>query len=124
MITHYIATGIGGALGAMSRLLVSKIIPNTVLGIPAQISFINILGCFTIGALAELMALYWSPTDNMRYFLIPGFLGGFTTFSAFALEFGTLIERNDLMLSFLYLSLSVLLSLVFFFIGIRLVRLF
>lgn len=124
MIMHYIATGLGGAIGAVARLLIAKLLPSAVLGMPIPMLFVNVLGCFVMGILIELIAFYWSPSDNIRYFLVPGFLGGFTTFSAFALEFGALFQRQELMLSFLYVLLSVFLSLAFFFIGMKIVRLF
>lgn len=124
MITHYIATGLGGALGSIARLLLGKLLlPTAIYSIPFPILFVNIFGCFIMGILTEIMALYWSPSDHTKYFLISGFLGGFTTFSAFSLEFGLLFEKNELLLAFIYIILSVFLSLAFFFIGIKIIRL-
>lgn len=77
-----------------------------------------------MGLLTEGMALYWSASENARYFLISGFLGGFTTFSAFALEFGLLIAKGQHILAFLYAGLSFLLSTGTFFIGQKIVRIF
>lgn len=77
-----------------------------------------------MGLLTELMALYGSTSDYMRYFLVPGFLGGFTTFSAFALEFGLLYEKHFYELAIFYAILSVLLSIFSFFIGIKLIKMF
>lgn len=124
MIKHYIATGFGGALGAIMRLLTANLLPLSVFGIPLPILVVNVVGCLIMGVLTEFMAFYWSPSDAVRYFLISGILGGFTTFSAFALEFGLLFQKNQFVLSFLYIALSVLLSVVFFFVGIKIVRLF
>jgi CrcB protein len=94
MLTHYILTGLGGAIGAISRVAASQLFPENIYGIPTQILFINVLGCFFMGALTEGAALYFSISDNMKYFLISGFLGGFTTFSSFALEVGALAEKK------------------------------
>lgn len=124
MIRHYIATGLGGGLGAIMRLLVSNLFPTAVFGLPLPILVVNVIGCFAMGMLTEFIAFYWSPSDTLRYFLISGILGGYTTFSAFALEFGVLFQKNQIMLSFLYITLSVLLSLVAFFIGVKIIRLF
>lgn len=124
MIIHYIATGLGGALGCMARLLASKLLPATIFGVPSAILFINILGCLIMGLLTEILTFHWHPSDNTRYFLVSGFLGGFTTFSAFSAEFGLLFEKNELLLAFSYVALSVCLSLFCFFIGMRIVRLF
>lgn len=124
MMIHYLLTGLGGAIGAMARLLISKLLPSAFFGLPIPTLVINVLGCFVMGILTEWFALYWSAPDKIRYFLVSGFLGGFTTFSAFSLEFGLLFQKNELILSGLYLFLTVFLSLCFFFAGIKLVRLF
>jgi len=122
MITHYIVVGLGGALGSIFRVALSTILPSSVMGIPLQIMMINLLGCFTIGILSELINLHWSAADNIKYFLIPGFLGGFTTFSSFALEFGSLFEKDKFMLAFTYVILSVVLGLSMFFVGVKLIK--
>jgi CrcB protein len=118
------AIGLGGALGAMARVLMSKVFPVTILlELPFQILMVNVTGCFLMGVLLELMALYWSPHPALKMFLTSGFLGGFTTFSAFALEFGLLIDKNLHGWAIFYAVMSVFLSLSCFFIGIKLIRL-
>ena len=124
MISHYIFIGCGGALGAMMRVAIGKLLPISILGVSSQILFVNILGCFIIGLFSEIMALYGSISENMKYFLISGFLGGFTTFSAFILEFGLFIEKNEYVLALAYAFFSVFLCVVGFFTAIRIVRLF
>ena len=122
MLIHYILTGIGGAIGAISRVAASQLFPENIYGIPAQILFINVLGCFFMGALTEGAALHFSISDNMKYFLISGFLGGFTTFSSFALEVGNLTEKNDYYLAIIYILASVTLSITCFFGAVKLVK--
>ncbi|MBX3457759.1 MAG: CrcB family protein [Candidatus Paracaedibacteraceae bacterium] len=124
MIIHYLWIGFGGALGAIARAVVGSLLPSQLLGMPIQIIAVNIIGSGIMGFLTEVMALYWSPPDGVRYFLLAGFLGGFTTFSSFALETGLLVERNEILLSILYVTLSVAFSLGAFFLGMRVVRLF
>lgn len=119
---HYIAIGLGGALGAISRVALAAFLPTAIMGIPIYILSINVIGCGIMGFLTELMALRWSASEGMRYFLISGFLGGFTTFSAFALEFGLLYEKQFLS-SLLYAALSFFLSIGAFFIGLKMIRL-
>lgn len=124
MISHYFFVGLGGAIGSMARLGLSKILPPTIFHVPAQILLVNLIGCFLIGLLTGLLTFHFSITDNMRYFFIPGIFGGFTTFSSFALEVGLLVERNEPLLAILYVALSVGLSLLFFFAGLKMMRLF
>jgi CrcB protein len=46
---------------------------------------VNLVGCFVVGSLAAVFERV-APASPLRLFLITGFLGGFTTFSAFGLE--------------------------------------
>lgn len=121
---HYLTIGLGGALGAIVRVALAAFLPATIMGIPTYIMSVNIIGCGIMGILTELMALRWSASEGMRYFLVSGVLGGFTTFSAFALEFGLLFEKHFYLSSLLYAALSFILSLSAFFIGLKIVRIF
>ncbi len=124
MITHYLFVALGGALGSVARLVLSNSLPAFFWGIPSSILWVNVLGCFIMGLLTEFMALYWSAQDSVRYFLVSGFLSGFTTFSAFSLEFGLLFQKNEFLQAFVYVTLSISLSLLFFFLGVKIIRLF
>ncbi|HLD95372.1 MAG TPA: fluoride efflux transporter CrcB [Alphaproteobacteria bacterium] len=121
---QYLVVGIGGGLGAMTRLLIARILSISILGMPFSILAVNVIGCFLLGLVTEIMALYWSGSETVRYFLITGFLGGFTTFSAFSLEFALLFEKSEFFLAYLYALLSVSLSILFFFMGEKVVKLF
>jgi len=122
MFFTYISVGCGGALGAIARVALSRLLPATFIDMPIQILCINVLGCLIMGLLAEGMALYWDVPENMRFFLVSGFLGGFTTFSAFALEFGLLVEKGHYFSAISYATLSFVLSIVAFFSGVRVLR--
>ncbi len=124
MLIHYFWIGLGGAFGAIARAILGSLLPAQLVGIPLQIIVVNVIGSGVMGLLAESMALYWSPPEALRYFLLAGFLGGFTTFSSFALETGLLVDRHETFLAILYVTLSVALSLAAFFLGMRIVRLF
>lgn len=118
----YLLVGLGGAVGAIARVALSRVLPSFFLGIPLKIICINALGCFAMGLLTAVLATYWEASTNMRHFLVQGLLGGFTTFSAFSLEFGLLYEKGFYGTAFAYALLSVVLSLSFFFLGLKIMK--
>jgi len=124
MNSGYLFIGLGGALGAISRVFLSKFLPSFFLNIPLKILCINILGCFVLGLLTEIMALHWPASINIKHFLVQGFLGGFTTFSAFALEFGLLYDKGHYISASIYAILSVIFSIFFFFGGLKVIKIF
>lgn len=68
---------------------------------------VNILGCFLIG-----LATFKASADmRVKLFLITGFLGSFTTFSAFSLETINLIKNGKILNAGIYVAVSVILSL-------------
>lgn len=118
-----ISIAVGGAIGSIARYLLSSQITHAVgSGFPWGILIVNILGCFTMGVIAELAALTWNMSPEMRAFLTTGVLGGFTTFSAFALDTAVLTERGDLTGATLYVTASVGLSVAALFAGLAMVR--
>ncbi len=101
----------GGALGSVARYLSMVLIGQTVgAGFPWGTLFVNIAGSAVMGVLAELGALAWQPSPDLRVFLTVGILGGFTTFSTFSLDVALLVERHSWAVAALYVALSVLLS--------------
>jgi CrcB protein len=109
----------GGALGSVARHLVN-VASARVLGIefPWGTLTVNVVGSFIMGAVISIMAMRWSASLEARAFLTTGILGGFTTFSAFSLDFATLVERRALDTAFYYAAGSVALSLAAIFAGL------
>ena len=118
------AVAAGGALGAVARhavgLAAVRLFGH---GFPWGTMIVNIAGSFLIGLLIAVMALKWQVGEQARAFLVTGILGGFTTFSAFALDFATLFERKQQALAAAYALGSVGLSLIAIFAGLTMVRL-
>lgn len=114
---------LGGALGSMARYGVN-VLSGRVLGtdFPWHTLIVNVVGSFAMGALVALMALRWNVASDTRAFLTTGILGGFTTFSAFSLDFALLVERRDYVLAGSYAAASVILSLAAIMAGLALVR--
>ena len=80
-------------------------------GFPWWTMAVNVAGSFAIGLLAGLFGAH-ETGHNMRLFLTTGFLGGFTTFSAFSLDALTLWERGSIIQSGIYVLASVVFSLL------------
>ena len=118
-----IAIALGGAIGALGRYALSSQITHLVgSGFPWGILIVNVLGCFAMGVIVELSALSWNLSHEMRAFLTTGILGGFTTFSAFALDTALLTERGDMTNAMLYVAGSVGGSVAALFFGLAFVR--
>ena len=102
------AIALGGALGAVARHFISHwsvvALGN---GFPWGTLTVNVVGCFALGVVVEVMALVWSPAADWRAFLTVGVLGAFTTFSAFALDISILHERGEMLQAILYVTVSV-----------------
>jgi len=90
----YLAVAAGSALGGLLRFALAGWLMRLAGGtFPWGTLAVNVAGCFAIGVLASL----FPPEERgfpWRLFLLPGFCGGFTTFSSFGLEFHGL-WRND-----------------------------
>lgn len=115
--------GAGGALGSCARYLSFVVLGQWVgTGFPWGTLFVNIVGSFVMGVLAELGALAWQPGQDVKLFLMTGILGGFTTFSTFSLDVALLVERHDWIVAGLYVCASVILSVGALFTAMALVR--
>ena len=108
-MTHYLLVFCGGGLGSIARLFVTSLL-GTQMGttFPWGTLAANLIGALMIGLLIEVMALKWSATEVYRYLLVTGFLGGFTTFSAFSLETASMFVRGDWVMAMTYVVASVL----------------
>ena len=117
------AIALGGALGAVARHFISHwsvvALGN---GFPWGTLTVNVVGCFALGVVVEVMALAWSPTADWRAFLNVGVLGAFTTFSAFALAILILHERGEMLQVILYVTVSVAGSIAAVFAGMSVTR--
>lgn len=105
--------GLGGALGTVARYLVGLWAAPISQTLPWGTILINIAGSFLIGFVGTLTLAggrYPLP-ENLRLFLMVGFCGGFTTFSAFSLQSFDLIRDGAGPRAMLNIGLSVMLCL-------------
>jgi CrcB protein len=120
---HWLLVFVGGGLGAVSRHAANRAgLALLGPGFPWWTFAVNVVGCFLIGLLAGLFGSL-EAGHNARLFLITGFLGGFTTFSAFSLDALTLWERGAPLQAGFYILGSVILSLVAAVVGLMVSRL-
>ena len=99
--------GFGGGLGAISRFLVNEIsFKYLLITYPFGTLLVNVLGCFLIGL---FLGLSMPEKDSSYYFFIIGFLGSFTTMSAFTHQ--TLLMMNtNFLLAASYIIATIMLS--------------
>ncbi len=105
----------GGALGAVSRYIVSRTVSSagfrSTAGIfPWGTFAVNMTGCFLIGFLS-ILSEKTEMDPRLRSFLGVGFIGAFTTFSTFSLETLNLMRDGEFMLAFTNAGLSLVLGL-------------
>ena len=114
-----LGVAVGGAVGAVLRYLMMSWI-GRVWGhdFPIATVVVNVLGCFILGVLVEMMALRWSLGEGARAFFVVGIMGGFTTFSTFSLDVIVLVERGQTMAALGYIIASVVLSVGGFWLGL------
>ena len=105
---NFLLVGFGGALGAMARFGVGRIVGVTAL--PWATLSVNVLGGFAMGLLAGWLAVRGNGGEGWRLLLGVGVLGGFTTFSAFSLEMMLMLERGAMLTAIGYALASVVLS--------------
>ncbi len=111
--TKLLSVAFGGAFGAVSRYLINISPLNGVFAkFPFPTFVINVLGSFLIGFLLILLTDKISVSDNFRSAIMIGFLGAFTTFSTFELEFFSLVKDRSFITAFAYLFLSVAIGFV------------
>tara|TARA_R110002095_G_scaffold76520_2_gene65432 strand:+ start:874 stop:1251 length:378 start_codon:yes stop_codon:yes gene_type:complete len=114
-----VAVAAGGAIGAVARFLVGRGMFHLMgPGFPWGTLTVNILGSFLIGLMVELFALRYSLSHEWQGFIIIGILGGFTTFSAFSLEVGLMIEKGQISTAALYALGSMFVGVVALFAGL------
>ncbi len=119
----HLAVALGGALGAVSRYSLDRIIERRSFAVfPWSTFTINASGCLLIGAvIAALVDRHQTPAW-LRLGLVMGVLGGYTTFSTFAQETLGLIEEGRLNVATLYAFGSLTTGVLAVFLGMQIGR--
>jgi CrcB protein len=116
------AISAGGVLGASARYGVSLAIPHAPGTVPWATLLINATGCVLIGMLMVIILEVWMAHRLVRPFLGVGVLGGYTTFSTYAVEAEQLISAGRPGLALAYLVGTVVVALVAVQVGVSLTR--
>lgn len=126
-LTASLYVALGGGAGAWLRYLVGRAAiallgPVRTSDFPWATLTVNVVGSFAMGLLAGWLARHGSHGEGWRLLLGVGVLGGFTTFSAFSLEFALLVERGAIALAAAYVAVSLFVSFAGLFAGLAVMR--
>ncbi|GAA0491655.1 fluoride efflux transporter CrcB [Streptomyces olivaceiscleroticus] len=105
------AVALGGAAGAAARYGATLLWPTPPGAFPWTTLTVNVLGCAAIGVLMAVLAEARSVHRLVRPFLGTGVLGGFTTFSTYAVDIQRMVEHGALRTGLAYLALTLLAAL-------------
>ena len=115
----------GGGLGALLRYgiiaNISKILPST---FPYGTLSVNVIGALMIGVIYYLISQKIMVSENLKFFITVGFIGGFTTFSSFNLDFFQLLEDSKLIAALIYALITFISTMIGFYVGYSVIRLF
>jgi CrcB protein len=104
----YLLAAIGGALGASARWAVVGALPASPGVWPWATLLVNLTGCLLIGALLAVLLARFPASPWLRPFLATGVLGGYTTYSTFAVDTVELVDAGRPVLAAGYVLASVL----------------
>jgi CrcB protein len=118
-----IVVAVGGALGSLARWGIGHLIPWSIDRFPWATFVENVSGSLALGTLMVLVLDVWPPSRYVRPFLGVGVLGGYTTFSTYALETRDLLAAGHPATAMAYLLASLVGGLLAVWLGMGSVRL-
>jgi len=119
-MNHILLVGFGGCVGSIARYKLGEwILHHHSLDwrFPLGTFTVNVFGCFLAGILAGLVERQNMFSAETRLLLFTGFLGGFTTFSAFGVETVFLLRRSELWVALGYALASLVCGIVLLWLG-------
>lgn len=123
MLQQILLVAVGGAFGSVCRHLVGvgalRLLGP---GFPFGTLIVNLFGAFLMGVLVEVLARRFDASSELRLLLATGVLGGFTTYSSFALDTAVLWERGEAFTAFVYVALTLVAGIGALFAGLALAR--
>ena len=122
LAVNFACVGLGGAVGACSRYSLSLLLSTQSLSLPYATLLANVAGAFIAGFLATLFMGKAMTGNPLHLLLVVGFLGGFTTFSAFSVEALRLAEAGNFLLAASNVGLNLIGSLMAVTVGAYIAR--
>lgn len=104
----YLLAAVGGALGALARWGIASAVRTPAGGWPWATLLVNVTGCLLIGVLLAVLLARYPASPWLRPLLATGFLGGFTTYSTFAVDTVALVDAGRPAVAAGYVTASVL----------------
>ena len=120
MLKHLFMVAFSGALGAVCRYGVVNYIGGRYF--PWGTMAVNVLGSAIMGAAFVIIMEKGLVSADMKPLVMTGFLGAFTTYSAFSLEAWQLLDRGELLSAFSYIIGTTILCIFALFIGVLMAR--
>ena len=115
--------GFGGFIGTILRFLLSSSIEKSfATSFPIGTILVNLIGCFLIGLLSGYFTQKLGDQTQLFFFLTIGVLGGFTTFSAIAIDSQVFIENGEYLKMLTYISVQAILGIALCLIGYNLIK--
>ncbi|MFF1345718.1 fluoride efflux transporter CrcB [Streptomyces sp. NPDC058322] len=100
------AVALGGAIGATARYGAAQLWPTAPGGFPWTTLAVNAVGCAVIGVFMVVISEAWTAHRLVRPFFGTGVLGGFTTFSTYAVDIQHLLDGGRVRAGLVYLGLT------------------
>ncbi|PJN36867.1 CrcB protein [Streptomyces sp. CB02959] len=116
------SVALGGAIGASARYGASLLWPTAVGAFPWTTLVVNAIGCAVIGVFMILITDVWAAHRLVRPFFGTGVLGGFTTFSTYAVDIQHLVQRGEARTGLAYMALTLVAALASVWAGATLTR--
>ncbi|WP_342472516.1 fluoride efflux transporter CrcB [Metasolibacillus sp. FSL H7-0170] len=118
---RYLLVGLAGALGASLRYAISIYFGEQFNSdFPLATLSINLVGSLLLGWLTSFLPRFPNINPNISTAITTGFLGAFTTFSAFSVECVALLTNGQAIVAFSYITLSLVGGFICAFVGLRL----
>ena len=114
---NIILVATGGATGAILRYFLTNLSKTLFISSIYGTITVNIIGSFLIGYLVTSDFTKNINENFVKFFLIIGLLGSFTTFSAFSYEVVNLIISKKILIAFIYISISIFVCILFAYFG-------